>query len=208
MASALPNQIPPQATPWSYQGADGQQVIEELWYLFLYGLWAQVSTQAAGGTVLSPAASIAMLESEIYTADVNGSNAHAFGDFIHLGEADASPAPTDLSNTLALLSESEIQPVPRDISNAMMLALDGSPPDAQPRAQPAVAITVGASPFTFTAPANGTVAISGGNVSMLTLIRQGVSVPTGLIAALIPVSRLDQVQITYLVAPTANFLPT
>jgi hypothetical protein len=44
-------------------------------------------------------------------------------------------------------------------------------------------------------------------VSAVVIIRQGVTVPTGLVDGLIPVSRLDQVQITYAVAPTVNFLP-
>jgi hypothetical protein len=206
MTSKLPNQIPPQSAPLTYVDGNGQQVLDELWYLFLYGLWIQIATQSGGSIVLSPGDAIAMLEAD--SAGIDGHRAVALNAILMTAENDSITSARDAANAFAMAPEIEVSPVSRDAQNALMLATEGPAPDAPARAQPVATITLGASPFTFTATSNGTVAISGGNVSSLTLIRQGVSVPTGLIAAVIPVSRLDQIQITYLVAPTANFLPS
>jgi hypothetical protein len=46
--------------------------------------------------------------------------------------------------------------------------------------QPAQTIEVGASPFIFQAPSNGTVSITGGAVENVTIVRQGINVPTGI----------------------------
>jgi hypothetical protein len=40
---AIPNQIPPADNPWCYQNASGEFVIEPTWYLFLYGLWNELT---------------------------------------------------------------------------------------------------------------------------------------------------------------------
>lgn len=71
------------------------------------------------------------------------------------------------------------------------------------------AITVGASPFSYTAPAAGTVTIEGGTVSAVTLKRGtpaaiSVGSATGL---LVPVSAGDVIATTYSAAPTMNFVP-
>jgi len=92
--------------------------------------------------------------------------------------------------------------------NALVLGLDGLQQDPTPRAQPSSVVTVTGSPFTFTAAFNGSLAISAGTVSAVAVIRQGTTVATGITAGLIPVSRLDQVQITYTAAPAAVFLPS
>lgn len=70
-------------------------------------------------------------------------------------------------------------------------------------------ITVGASPFSYTAPAAGTVTIEGGTVSAVTLKRGtpaaiSVGSATGL---LVPVSAGDIIATTYSAAPTMNFVP-
>jgi hypothetical protein len=189
-SSTLPDQIPPQATPWSYTDSNGDQVVEIHWYLFLYGLWIQVSSLIAGGAVLSPAVNIPMIDSDVFDTDSLLAVRQAINTQLLIG-ADADAGPTL-----------------RDLANALKLSLEDLLPDPIPRAQPAAVVTVGASPFTFTATFNGVLAISGGTVSAVALIRQGVTVPTGATAGLIPVSRLDQVQITYTVAPTVNFLPS
>jgi hypothetical protein len=80
-------------------------------------------------------------------------------------------------------------------------------PDVPAQAQPAKSITPGASPYVYTAAFDGTVAVTGGTVSAITITRQGTSVATGITTGLIPLSRLDQLQVTYSVAPTMTFLP-
>lgn len=72
-------------------------------------------------------------------------------------------------------------------------------------APPQVAITVGASPFTYTAPNPGRVVIQGGTVSLIELGRNGAFVTTGIIVGVIPVSRDDQIRVTYTVLPTLTF---
>ena len=63
------------------------------------------------------------------------------------------------------------------------------------------AVTVGASPFDYTAPRDGFVSIVGGTVSAVTYVREGVSTSLGVVAV-VPVKRGDTVRITYTVAPT------
>ena len=84
---------------------------------------------------------------------------------------------------------------------------DYVPPN--PQAQPVQAITVGASPYTYTAPFDGTVFVSGGTVTGLDISRDaGVTfIATGILSGPVPVSRLDQLKFTHAGAPTANFLP-
>ena len=81
-------------------------------------------------------------------------------------------------------------------------------PDPVPLAQPAAPVTVGASPYTWSAPFTGCLSITGGTVSAISIIRQGTTVATGITAGLVPVSKFDQVKITYSVLPTVVFLPT
>lgn len=71
-----------------------------------------------------------------------------------------------------------------------------------------VVITIGASPFAYTAPANGTVVFNAGTVSAITLTRgsnPAVAYPIGVV----PVAAGDVVTVTYSVAPTSmDFVPT
>jgi hypothetical protein len=185
----LPNQIPPQSAPVLMDGGNGTQVFETNWWLFLYNIASQVISLGNGSVTLPDSVNIALVDSEVV-------------------DTDSLQAARQVLNLQALLgAEPDVGPSLRDLSNAFLLATDGVLQDPTPRAQPVAAVTVTASPFTFTAPANGTLAISVGTVSAVVIIRQGVTVPTGLVDGLIPVSRLDQVQITYAVAPTVNFLP-
>lgn len=78
---------------------------------------------------------------------------------------------------------------------------------AQFAAQPGalVPITPTASPFSYTAPGSGSLAINGGTVSARTLTRAGSTAPIG--ASLIPMANGDVATITYSVAPTLSFIP-
>lgn len=68
-------------------------------------------------------------------------------------------------------------------------------------------VTVGTSPFTYTAKAPGTLVVSGGTVSAIALIRDRVSVSLGVTAGPIPLRSNDQVQMTYSSIPTVDFVP-
>lgn len=72
---------------------------------------------------------------------------------------------------------------------------------------PIQAVTVGASPYAYTAPQQGALSIQGGTVSAVTLKRGGTTVTLGLTAGLVPVSTGDVVTITYTAAPTLNLIP-
>ncbi len=75
-------------------------------------------------------------------------------------------------------------------------------------AGPNASITPSGSPFTYTAAHNGRVIISGGTVTTVELGRNGSFAVVGLLAGIVPVSKFDQVRVTYLVAPTMTFMPT
>ena len=68
------------------------------------------------------------------------------------------------------------------------------------------AVSLGASPATWTASKPGTLIVSGGTVSLVEIGRGASFVVAGLIGGMIPVSAGDQVRVTYLVAPTVTFL--
>lgn len=67
------------------------------------------------------------------------------------------------------------------------------------------AVTVGASPFSYLAPADGVLSIVGGTVSALAYIRQSTTVTLPL-TGLVPVKKGDTVRITYSDAPTVTLL--
>ena len=69
------------------------------------------------------------------------------------------------------------------------------------------AITVGASPYSYTAQSNGHVVVTGGTVSAISLTRVSAHA-TGLTAGLIPVGNKDVVTVTYSVLPTMTFIPS
>lgn len=68
------------------------------------------------------------------------------------------------------------------------------------------AITVGASPYSYTAASGGVLSIQGGTVSQVTIKRGSttVTISTGLV----PMRTNDVVAITYSAVPTVNFIPT
>ena len=68
-------------------------------------------------------------------------------------------------------------------------------------------ITVGVSPYAYTAQSNGHVVVTGGTVSAISLTRVSAHA-TGFTAGFIPVGNKDVVTVTYTVAPTMTFIPT
>ncbi len=76
------------------------------------------------------------------------------------------------------------------------------------QAAPAVAnIVPTGSPFNFTANVKGTLIISGGTVSAISLIRGGIIIPLSTVRPLIvPISIGDTIRTTYTVTPTLQFL--
>lgn len=69
-----------------------------------------------------------------------------------------------------------------------------------------VAQTVSGSPFSYTAREPGTIAISGGTITAITLTRGAVTISLGTTPKLIPVAINDVVAITYSVLPTIYFI--
>lgn len=67
-------------------------------------------------------------------------------------------------------------------------------------------VAIGASPSSYMVPSSGKIVVQGGTVSLIEIGRRGTFVVTGLITAVLPVSRGDVVRITYIVAPTVNYL--
>lgn len=78
-------------------------------------------------------------------------------------------------------------------------ALLGSPAAIAP-------VTVAASPTSFTASQRGTVGISAGTLTAVTLTRAGTVIALGTTRS-VTVANGDVVTVTYSVAPTINFVP-
>lgn len=187
--SLLPQQILPQTIPIGRALPDGTVQIDHNWWLLLYNLCAQVLGTSQSGL---PADALQDLES----ADLDAIDADAI--------ALRSPVAA-----LALLMPGDMDMAgnPHGLSNALLLAQDALLPDPVPQAAPSAALTVSASPYTYTALSAGQLSVTGGTVSLIQILRQGVTVATGLTAGLIPLARTDQVKITYSAVPTAVFLP-
>lgn len=184
--SLLPNQmIPPSQALGTVQ--NGIVIIDTNWWLLIYNIVK--NSIGSGGS--APDSSLEFLE--------DGNIDSAYPELYQ--------APRNIINTL-LQSDSTLDAAatPRDVINAL-IADDPQIQDPASRAQPSSAITVGGSPFTYNAAFDGTVVVTGGTVSAIAWIRQGVSTATGLTAGLFPLSRLDQLQVTYTVAPTMTFMP-
>lgn len=186
--SLLPQTIPPYSHSFG-KANDVDIVIDKNWWLFFYNIAQNVLGTNEG----LPASSLTELAS--LDADV--------------ADVDAIVLRRPIDNAVAQLTLDTVassSDLP-DIARALLLAQDPLLPDPSPVAQPVSNIAVGASPFTTTAAFNGHVAVTGGTVSAIALIRQGTTVATGLTAGLIPASRGDQVKVTYAVAPTMTFIP-
>lgn len=141
--SGLPLQIPQQSVPLLAEPGTNPQYMNTNWYLWAYNISkAVLGSGSSGSTPTSP--------------------------------FDALDAANLFSQT------SDIPQAYRKIQN--LSALIGMPAlvDPVPMAQPVQAVTVGASPFTYTALANGVLSVTGGAVSIVSIIRQGVTVATGI----------------------------
>ena len=73
---------------------------------------------------------------------------------------------------------------------------------------PIYTVTPGASPYTFTSPEDGVLYMNGGTVSIVSYARATVSLSLGLLAGSYPMRRGDTLVITYVVAPTLNWVPS
>lgn len=191
--SLLPEQIPPETVAIGRVQPNGLVRMEHNWWLFLYNLFLNVLGNGAAGSL--PADALIDLES----ADLDAIDA----DAIALWQPVANLLEQALHPSDVVVCSDDLP----DIARALLLAQDNLLPDAPAVAQPLAAIAAGASPFTYTAPFAGHLAVTGGTVSAIALIRQGTSVATGLTAGLIPASRGDQVKVTYTVVPTMTFIP-
>ncbi len=71
-----------------------------------------------------------------------------------------------------------------------------------------IAIVVGTSPFTYTAKEPGVIAIAGGTITGVALIRGTFNIGLGSNVFLVPVGTNDSVVISYSGLPAIRFLPT
>lgn len=191
--SLLPGRILPQSEPIGRVNPDGTVTADTNWWLLWYNLCLQVL--GAGTTTGLPADAL----QDLASADTDAGDSDAI----------ALRRPLDNASVQALQPADVViglDDLP-DLQRALLLAQESILPDPAALAQPVAAITPGASPFTYTAPFAGSIAVTGGTVSAIALIRQGTTVATGLITGLIPVSRYDQVKVTYSVVPTMTFIP-
>lgn len=68
-------------------------------------------------------------------------------------------------------------------------------------------VAIGASPWTYTAPGNGSLIISGGTVSEIEIQRGGVAIVTGLTSGMFPLKANDGVIVLFSSVPQATWLP-
>jgi|GEM_PF-1851851 len=68
-------------------------------------------------------------------------------------------------------------------------------------------ITVGVSPFVYTAASAGEVIVTGGTVSAVSITRGSTVVPAGMIAGIFPLRANDKLTVTYSAAPVMTMLP-
>lgn len=142
--SGLPTLIPPQSMPIGADAKGNPIYLPVNWYLYLYNIGVQVLGTGQGG-----------------------------------GSMPVSPSDAlDMANLLA--QTAEIPQAFRQIANLRALVSNMPLPDPAPAAQPVQPVTPGASPFIYRALANGVLSVTGGAVSNVTVIRQGVSVATGI----------------------------
>lgn len=188
--SLLPGRILPQSAPFGTLNGDGTITIAQNWWLLIYNLCLQSLTGAGTGL---PGDAL---------QDLEGADTDAI-------DADAIALRLPVAN-LAVTAQDDPSPTPSfsDVRNALLLAMDQALPESLPAAQPVQVLTVGASPFSYIASANGQVSVTAGTVSLIQIIRQGTAVATSLTAGLIILSRGDTAVITYSATPTIVFLPT
>lgn len=94
-------------------------------------------------------------------------------------------SPYDALDAANLFAQSaDVSQAYRRISNLSALIGVGALPEPAPVAQPVQIVTPGVSPFIYTALANGVLSVTGGAVSAVSIIRQGVTVATGITSSI------------------------
>jgi hypothetical protein len=190
MASLLPSTILPYTEPIGQVMQDGSVQIDKNWWLLIYNLCINILGTSQTGL---PADAL----QDLFSADLDAIDS----DAVALRRPIANLA-VELEDPLKI-SASELPEIFRNY----LLAQDALLPDAPTWPQPIASIVPTGSVFTYTASYPGTVVIQGGTVSVIALVRQKTSVTTGLTDGVIPMSRYDQVQVTYVSAPTMSFIP-
>jgi hypothetical protein len=178
MANLLPQQIPPITVPL----LDKSGGMELNWWLFFYNLAQHVLGTQGNTPVVTAIQVLTDVDSDAQTTDF-------------LSFATRITALEQQMDTPQDVPPSSVQSVPEDF------------PPANPRAQPIWAISVGASPFVYTAPFNGILLITGGTVSAISLNRGAGFLTTGLTVGIVPMRRQDQVQVTWSGLPAMTFYP-
>ena len=178
MSTLLPNQIPPIGT-WTLSKTG---TLNENCWLFLYNLAQHVLGTQGNTSSVTAVQVLTDVDSDAQTTDF-------------LSFATRITALEQQLDTPQDPSASPVQSVPEDL------------PPANPRAQPIWAISVGASPFVYTAPFNGILLITGGTVSAISLNRGAGFLTTGLTVGIVPMRRQDQVQVTWSGLPAMTFYP-
>ena len=188
--SLLPGQIISPDVPLGRADQTGLVFIEHDWFLLVYNLCLQVLGNGSG----LPADALIDLSS----ADTDAIDSDAVSLRLPISNnsvqvsADLTPTSYDLP----------------DIARALLLAQDPPLQDVPALAQPSAAIAPTGSPFSYTAPFNGSVIVTSGTVSHIAIKRQGVTIDTGLTVGPFALSQADQLIVTYSGAPTMTFLPT
>ncbi len=167
--SGLPTQIPQQSVPIG-NTEDGKAVYAEFnWFLFLYNLSQQIfgSGGSGGTTPVSPYDVLDNADLVAATSDIP----QAYRGISNIAER---------LGVGSLADGADVAKVRHELSNVLAFAFSPALPDPTPEAQPVQSVTAGTSPFTYTALANGLLSITGGAVSAVSIIRQGVTVATGI----------------------------
>lgn len=210
MTVLLPQKLPPQTAQLGSVDNAGNVHIDINWYLFLYNLASQVLPNAQG-TPASASDFIDMVDLDGATSDIlqayhQISNLQAMQPDL-IGLVDIQQIQRQVENVQLLIPDDGITQT-QEIINALIAGFDNLLPDPTPQAQPIQAVTVGASPFTYTASRNGVLLVSTIATTSIFITRQGTSVDSGSILGPIPLRRGDSAVITYPGgAPTVKFLP-
>ncbi len=158
--------------PTSQAMVQGNGQITNPWWNFLYYLYQRTGgqTQVQSGNLANQVATLenefTTLSTDVKNAQTAAANAEAIAsaglNFQNLG-APVGTNPTLSAQAGLLFSLSE---------GVMQIALS-----EESNIPPLAAQTLTSSPWTFTAPSRGALAVSGGQVQSITLTRQGTTIP-------------------------------
>ena len=192
---SLPNLSFPQS---SYPFVDENGILTTPWLQLLI----QLFNRTGGGVPSTPGDStIENMMMELSPSDSASETNATFSALMQRPAADVDRTRTFLPPTPAEPSRA-IDPQVLMFRN---IAGDGG--DSS-RSYAAKTITVGGSPFSYTATGNGMVIVSGGTVSLVQFSRDGTTfLSVGFTAGIVPVRKKDIVRVTYTVAPTMTFVP-